>query len=658
MPAYYSNSISQFLKEESSSILGKITSESSSAGFYQQLASTTKSYEEFIDLLKTALLPINNSLPDSSGILLEYPIPRRNKRIDCILIINDIIIVIEAKTGATSYNHADKIQLEDYCLDLRDFHQESNGKVIVPILCATKANNTNNDLDASDGIVKETMLANSENLCSVITAAINRYSTKLSAINFHEWDRSAYLPTPTIVEAAQSLYSGHAIREITHSHAGAVNLTKTTETVIKAITEARNNNSKIICFITGVPGAGKTLAGLNIIHNKSYTDDEKELGVFLSGNSPLIKVLREALARDSKIRNNSTLEEERRKVSTFIQNVHQFIDEYYDNKKVPPDRVVVFDEAQRAWNAEQSNRKFERDFSEAELMFDIMSRHEGWAAIIALIGGGQEINSGEAGLPEWGKTLVEKNTDWKIYISPELLSGDHSTANQTLFDSVPSQLDINTHESLHLNVSIRAYRANELSKFVGLLLLNQPSEAKKILTDSLSNYPIVITRSLETSKKWLESKQKGYRRIGLVATSGARRLRPFGLDVKAELKEAEWLLNPKGDVRSSYALEVPATEFSIQGLELDWVGLCWDGDLRRKGNEWQFKQFTGTKWNDANKDEKKSYILNKYRVLLTRAREGMIIWIPNGDATDKTRPQMMYDDIYEYLKSCGIKSID
>jgi hypothetical protein len=591
---------------------------------------------------------------------MEYPIPRRQKRIDCALIIGDVIFVVEFKDGESLYNNIDKVQVEDYCLDLRDFHSESRDRIIVPVLLASNAKALENKYSITEDSVKDILLTNTELFAKTISEAYKVYSLNQDAISYREWDNSSYAPTPTIIEAAQSLYAGQSVEEITRSHAGVENLTKTSNAVIEAIKKAQETQSKLICFITGVPGAGKTLAGLNIVHNKSFSDGDKELGVFLSGNGPLVKVLTEALARDSHSRNGGTIIDSRRRVSTFIHNVHRFIDEYFlDKNKIPVDRVVVFDEAQRAWDAKQSNRKFNRNFSEAEMMLDIMDRHDGWAVVVALVGGGQEINDGEAGLPEWGKTIEEKFPHWKVCVSRELRYGDHSTGNLTLFASETTNVDVQEIQELHLNVSLRAFRARELSNFVSSLINNQPDEAKTIFIAHLrEKYPLFITRSLEQAKEWLHAQQKGSRRIGLVATSGGRRLRPFGLDVKADLNVADWFLNPPGDVRSSFALEVPATEFAIQGLELDWVCLCWDTDLRRNGNHWQFKEFRGTTWTMVRKPVDQQYILNKYRVLLTRAREGMIIWVPEGDADDDTRNPEFYDAIFNYLKSCGIPEIE
>lgn len=326
--------------------------------------------------------------------------------------------------------------------------------------------------------------------------------------------------------------------------------------------------------------------------------------------------------------------------------------EYQTNNK-----IVIFDEAQRAWNAEHSMRKFQRPFSEPEMMLEIMNRHNDWAVIVALVGGGQEINTGEAGLPEWGRIVQEKFSNWKVYISSQLKIGNHSTGNLTLFEQEPDNLQVIENKDLHLDVSIRSYKAEELSNWVNLVLINAPFEAKQVFTDKLSNYKIVITRDLDKAKQWLKSKCKGSRRMGLVASSGGRRLRPYGLDVKVPLEEAEWFLNGREDVRSSYYLEIPATEFGIQGLELDWVGVCWDADLRRHNNDWDFNSFKGTKWQKVSNAEMKKFIINKYRVLLTRAREGMVIFVPLGDKHDPTRSPEYYNSIAKYLISCGVIEI-
>jgi hypothetical protein len=393
---------------------------------------------------------------------------------------------------------------------------------------------------------------------------------------------------------------------------------------------------------------------LNIIHDRHL--HEGTLGAFLSGNGPLVRVLCEALARDHAERTKQTISESRRRVSTFIQNVHRFIEAHYSALEAPPDRLIVFDEAQRAWNAEQSNRKFKRNVSEPEIMLDIMSRHDRWAVIIALVGNGQEINTGEAGLSEWGRALTNRFRNWKVCISGALARGNINEGDR-FFESPPEDLRVTENPFLHLEVSIRSYKAQAVSDFVAYLLSHNLEAANHCLREC-SEYPIVLTRDLDTAKRWLRRRQRGTRRIGLIASSGGRRLRAYGLDVRTELDVENWFLNESDDVRSSHYLETPATEFGIQGLELDWTGVCWDLDLVPELTDWRVQAFKGTKWQKVLDSSRRQYAINKYRVLLTRAREGMVIWVPEGDSTDWTRPVHKYDAIAAYLCNCGIRPCD
>ncbi|HSH04031.1 MAG TPA: DUF2075 domain-containing protein [Anaerolineae bacterium] len=659
MPAYYANNIHSFLKQNPNNIVGILTAKSSDSGFYQQKHSQTDSWFIEIDVLQNALRELSANIDISNWhILLEYPIPRRGKRVDVILLAQDIILVLEFKSGSSQYTTTDCAQAEDYCLDLRDFHLESHKRIIVPFLVATNAKKHHHPISNQDDFVKPIYQTNKYQLPTALQVAFQTYTRPhQSAISPDKWNNSSYEPTPTIIEAAQTLYAGKNVIEISRSHAEEGNLTLTTSAVLNAIEQAKQNNQKLICFITGVPGAGKTLAGLNIVHNHDLHEDT--LGVFLSGNRPLVKVLSEALARDYKNREDIKISEARREVSTFIQGVHHFLDEYFTvPTKIPPDKVVIFDEAQRAWNAEHSNRKFKRNYSEPEMMLSIMDRHPGWAVIVALIGGGQEINNGEAGLPEWGKTITNKFPHWHIMVSPELKHGHHSTGGQALFKQVPNNVIIQENDHLHLKVSIRSYKAEKVSDFFFNLLSIAPDKAKLILENELQEYPIYFSRSLATTKNWLKQQQRGTRRIGIVASSGARRLKAYGLNVQNDLSVEQWFLNPPSDVRSSYYLEDPATEFAVQGLELDWTAVCWGGDLRFINDSWTYKRFSGTKWQDVHKKTRKAYMLNKYRVLLTRAREGLIVWVPPGDIKDQTRLPQFYDGTANYLKQCGIPEIN
>ncbi|WP_276133271.1 DNA/RNA helicase domain-containing protein [Polluticoccus soli] len=663
MGAFYLNSIGGFLKHDDNAIIGKLTKQGANSGFHQQLHSQTDSWDIAVPILKANFKQLISDVDRAKDwtILLEYPIVRRDKRIDIVLIADSIIIVIEFKASKPNYSGGGEHQLLDYCLDLRDFHFESRDKIIVPILLIPNTRARKIDLQFSSDFVQQTLFANDKNLNDLLRQ-IASISHKRGRINANSWNQSSYAPTPTIIEAARVLFAGHSVENITKSHAGATNLTKTTDAIVSAINKARKNREKLICFITGVPGAGKTLAGLHIAHHSDFQAKDVSLATFLSGNGPLIKVLRSALARDAKTRlakeDKAVKEKEQERIIAFIENVHRFIDGYFENKKAKPNnQIVIFDEAQRAWNAKQSMRKFKRDFSEPDLMLEIMDRHKDWAVIVALIGGGQEINTGEAGLREWGNKLKTKYKHWRVYVSPQLEAGDHSTGDLTLFETKVKHVDVTRVKDLHLDVSLRSYKAEKLSEWVQQLLNNRPQAAATLFATYLHNYPIAITRDLDAAREWLKERDKGTRRVGLVASSGGRRLRKQGLDVKGEFDAASWFLNDREDVRSSYALEVPATEFGIQGLELDWTGVCWDLDLRRHKDDWDFKLFKGTKWTNVKGVEMQRFITNKYRVLLTRAREGMVIYVPVGDEHDKTAPRKEYDAIYSYMISCGVPEL-
>ncbi|WP_288372571.1 DNA/RNA helicase domain-containing protein [uncultured Algoriphagus sp.] len=647
MPGKYINRISDFLNQSKETVLGFL---SLGVTNHQLLFQQRKSWDHQIILLKSVL----QNLPSNWYLIFEYPIPRRSKRIDLIIIAHDLIFVIEFKDQGKTYSSEAITQVEDYALDLRDFHKESFGRNLIPIVWASEAKDVQQNLRENGDFVKPVLFANNSTLFQIISSAFNFYSNQtIEEINPVEWDNSEYLPTPTIIEAAQHLFAGQSVKEISRSHAGSENLTSTTNSILKAISLAQSNDEKIICFITGVPGAGKTLAGLNIVHN---VENNSGKGVFLSGNGPLVKVLTEALARDNAKRRNISVTESRREVA-FVKNVHHFLDFYHSNDQVPPDKIVLFDEAQRAWNAEQSKRKFDRDFSEAEMLLSIMNRNSGWAVIVALIGSGQEINTGEAGLSEWGKTISDKFQKWKIFISPELKEGSSRIANHNLFEKTPTDLSITEMDELHLKVSIRSYKAEKLSEWIAAVLDDEPNKAKSILQNYLIDYPIFLTRNLEEARRFLREKNRGHRRSGLIASSGAKRLRPLGLDVINKIDVENWFLNPKEDVRSSSFLEIVATEFDVQGLELDWVGLCWGDDFRKEEIGWSYHAFKGTKWQLERQEARKQFIKNKYRVLLTRAREGMVIFIPEGSKIDHTRPKSNYDSTFKYLVNIGIKEL-
>jgi hypothetical protein len=266
--------------------------------------------------------------------------------------------------------------------------------------------------------------------------------------------------------------------------------------------------------------------------------------------------------------------------------------------------------------------------------------------------GGQEINTGEAGISEWISTLETRFPDWEVNVSPRIALPEYGSQDQVAQFLVSPR--VRSDEDLHLAVSIRSFRAEALSGFVGHLIANEPEQARSTYRSIESTYPILLTRDIEAARDWLRSQARGTERFGLVASSGAQRLRPEGIHIKAKIEPANWFLNPSTDVRSSYYMEDVASEFLVQGLELDWVGVCWDGDFRHNNKKWNYQSFKGTEWQSINDASRQLYLKNAYRVILTRARQGMILFVPKGAVSDRTRSPSFYDGTFEYLRVCGI----
>jgi len=587
------------------------------------------------------------------------------KRVDVVLVFGGLIFVVEYKVGSRQFDQHAVEQALDYAVDLKNFHEGSHSRKIIPVLVATKAaSRPSNDTWFEDDIA-HIQLTNDEGLSNTIDYFVGRYGC--AEFIAEGWANSSYKPTPTICEAAQALYAGHRVEEITRFDAGDSNLSRTADSIAKIIEHSKETGRKSICFVTGVPGSGKTLAGLNIA-NQRLNSHEDEHAVFLSGNGPLVKVLREALARHEVTRARSksppqriTKREALTRAATFIQNIHHFRDEYLRTDAPPVEQVVVFDEAQRAWNEQQTSsfmhqRKGIDDFSMSEPSFllSVMDRRTDWCTVICIIGGGQEINTGEAGIGEWFDALRSSFPHWDAYVSEELTGSDHF-GSENLWEHMKG-VGVTHDKGLHLAVPVRSFRSEKVSAFIHAVIEGDQSSARSIMSE-LNDYPIVLTRDIEDARRWLKQKARGSERFGLVASSNAQRLRVIGPDVRVKIDPIYWFLNDREDVRSSYSLEDVATEFDIQGLELDWVAVCWDANFRRNNNRWSLHQFKGTKWTNVKDEFKRIYLVNSYRVLLTRARQGMVICVPEGDETDPTRKPDFYDPIFDYLKSCGIQVI-
>jgi broad-specificity NMP kinase len=649
---FFDSDVTAFIDANCHSIIGEMTE----ANPFPLESSQRDAWRTQVDVLKSALQELKGHL------FLEYSIPRMGRRIDAVVVLGCGVFVVEFKVGKTAYSSADLDQVFDYALDLKHFHEPSHTAPVVPILVATDAPHVKVvPLQNSDGLFAP-LKANRDSLKDVMRYCAGSLSD--IGLNGALWAGGRYSPTPTIVEAAAALYGEHSVEDISRSDAGAMNLLKTSAKVSEIIEKTNRDGEKAICFVTGVPGAGKTLVGLDIA--TKHNDAEEALySVFLSGNGPLVMVLNEALARDAvRIASEKGQKLKKKtassKVKKFIQNVHHFRDECLADIERPPiEHVALFDEAQRAWNLEQTasfmkRKKRVRDFSqsESEFLISCLDRHKDWAVIVCLVGGGQEINTGEAGIGAWIDAIKTHFPKWKIYISPNLRDREFSVEAQALAGA-----DTFPEPDLHLAVSMRSFRSERVSELIKCILDIDKQAAASCQLDCSTNYPIVLTRDIQRAKDWLRAKARGTERTGIVVSSQALRLRPQGIHVKAPMNPIHWFLGGKDDIRSSYYLEDVATEFHIQGLEVDWSCVAWDADLRMVEGRWEHWSFKGSRWQRIHKRERQQYLLNAYRVLLTRARQGMVIVVPEGDSGDHTRLPAFYDPTFEYLSGLGIAQI-
>lgn len=651
-PSYFRASVVEFLSTPDDRVLGQMAAN----GQFDLDLSQRDAWLAQFPVLRSSLRGLTGTL------FLEFDIPRVGSRVDAILISGPAVFPIEFKVGESEYTRAAYNQAWDYALDLKNFHRGSHDAPIFPILLATGALDSAKEWGTpySDDVYRPAR-SSPAGLRHLIDKALG--IARGVALDGSAWGAAEYHPTPTIIEAAQRLYSEHTVDAITRRDASAKNLRSTSRRVEHVIEVSQRARRKAIVFVTGVPGAGKTLVGLNIATRKRAPEQPTH-AVFLSGNGPLVAVLCEALARDEVKRKKNEGTPIRKgevagKVKAFIQNVHHFRDAGLRSADAPVDHVVIFDEAQRAWNRQQTQnfmkrRKKRPDFaqSEPEFLLSYMDRRDDWAVVICLVGGGQEINTGEAGISAWLDAVREHFRSWDVYVSPDLTDSEYAAGHA--LDAVAERTNVTKDPDLHLSVSMRSFRAEKMSTFVKALLDCDESGAKDILAKLSAKYPIAMTRDLSVAKQWIREHARGSERFGLVASSGAQRLKPHAIDVRVEINPVHWFLNDETDTRSSFYLEDAATEFQIQGLELDWICVTWDADLRFGTSGWGYHAFRGSEWTNIRQSERKSYLLNSYRVLLTRARQGMVIFVPPGDAGDPTRTPAFYDATYRYLGRLGI----
>ena len=703
----YHSSFQNFMKADNNSIFGTLCE-----NYHGEAITTTReAWREEISVLKDALRNFDND----GEIIFEYDIPRLGKRIDVVLLLKGIIFCIEFKVGASRILETDIDQVLDYALDLKNFHKFSDDRVIVPILVATKYQNLSSNIQMSvyDDKVVNPLVTGETGIANLIVKVLEYFPNE-SPVN-PSWVISPYAPTPTIIEAAKTLYENHSVENITRHEADKVSTDRTIAYILKVVQDSKRENKKSICFVTGVPGAGKTLVGLEVAIKQTYQGNQEpvkdEGAVYLSGNGPLVAVLNEALAQDNykKCREKGELKkltDSRREVSKSIQMIHRYRDNMLAKIKNPvengileidPHRAVrmeqagfgevehvaIFDEAQRSWTHKRLADYLKRGgtygnklkvpnfpLSEAAFLIWSLDQREDWATIVCLVGGGQEINTGEAGISEWIKALNEKFPHWNVYISPKLTETEY--AEGKVNDLLKDNPNVTYSDSLHLGVSLRSFRAEKLSAFVHSLL-SFDGMASAIYDEIKEKYPIVLTRDIVKAKKWLHDKVRGTERTGVLITKESARFKPLGIHVlpSGDENAVHWFLEDKADTRASNYLEDAATEIQVQGLELDYTCVLWDADMRYENGEWKFYRFNGqTKWVEQKADtesrrEQIKYMLNAYRVLLTRARIGMVICVPYGNPNktvsgfweDGTRLPEFYNGTYEYLKSLGIEEI-
>ncbi|MCR4615340.1 MAG: DUF2075 domain-containing protein [Clostridiales bacterium] len=704
----YDNNLIDFIREDDTSILGKLCDR-----YHGDAKTTTRdAWKGEIAIMQETL----SRLIDKDGrIVFEYDIPRLGKRIDVVLLYKGIVFCLEFKVGESHINEADVDQVLDYALDLKNFHKFSQNHVIAPILVATNYKNTSSVVQMSvyDDQVVNPLFTGEGGIFNVISAVLNKFPNE-SPIDSN-WVISPYAPTPTIIEAAKSLYENHSVENITRHEADKVSTDRTIAYILDVIRTSKEKQEKSICFVTGVPGAGKTLVGLDVAIRQTYQGQNEpvkdEGAVYLSGNGPLVAVLTEALAQDNYKRcreegEKKKMTDSRREVSKSIQMIHRYRDNMLAKIKNPVENetleidptkavkmeeagfgevehVEIFDEAQRSWTHKRLADYLKRGgtygnklkvpnfpVSEAAFLIWSLDQREDWATIICLVGGGQEINTGEAGISEWIQAINEKFPHWKVYISPKLTEAEYAEGrvNELLADNQ----NVTYSEDLHLGVSLRSYRAEKLSAFVHALL-SFDDNAKELYAEIKDKYPIVLTRDMAKARKWLHSKVRGTERTGVLVTKESARYKPLSVHIlpSGDENAVHWFLEDKIDTRSSNYLEDAATEIQVQGLELDYTCVLWDADMRYENGNWRYYRFNGnTKWNELtgkteSQQEQMKYMLNAYRVLLTRARAGMVICIPEGNANktpsgfweDSTRLPKFYDGTYRYLKSLGIEEI-
>ena len=694
--------ISKFL----STPLDQITKELQSSLFDSGLEInnlTQNSWDECHAWLTESFADLTKRIPETSdwSITMEYVIPVLRKRIDVILLTKNRVIVIEFKGGQSASGKQALEQARSYVSSLQDFHEKSHGRNPIPIALGAFIPSD------PDSIIERGIISSRESF----TAALERIALckcDEQEIDPNAWVNSRYSPIPSIVEAAGLIFEGHTIADLKYSKVGDKNITQTQEAVLEAAKDAQRNKLKKLLIITGVPGAGKTLAGLNarLAIQKAGILDANEHAAFLSGNRPLVNVLQEVIKRNhAQNQKDPNTKKPKKKtgaaISQIIGHMHEYIEDAFENEQAPSARILIFDEAQRAWEVEKMQKwqkKKRRKSrltpaewrSEPETVLNLMNRHPDWAVVVILLGTGQEIHKGEAGMQGWGEA-ARTLTNWQVMAPIIAVKGKANVANSSLFRDKTPPPNFTQNEDLYLDVPARTIISGETdtSRWVDCLLDGKHKLAREcIAKDGL---PVFVTRDLDEAKRRLRSLASSTgKQVGLIASSGALRLTAEGVQpptfaVMQRFKYQRWFLdtaptenysqltpiNETESYHSSGTLESAVSEFEIQGLELRIPLLLWGGDLIFKSSGvpvYRKLSESECRWNicaddyvesDDNEmppgedDVRSNRISNKYRVLLTRFREALVVFIPQGDLKDPTRLPGEFDSVYNHFIKCG-----
>ncbi len=680
--AWYAKERETFICDSVESVVGELASSAVSEGMHveseqhQEWRASVGLLQKELQTRASEIMVLKAALaePDLAAyrhVLLEFDFRRRGLRMDCVLLGDGVIAVLEFKRSKLTA--ADREQVMNYAVNLVEFHEETRRVlteergVVAPVLVTTnkasgtKAKATDDFLRSPwEGVLARPVECDGTNLHASLRSLLERRRATVT-IDRTRWLSSRFSPSSTILDAAISLYGQHEVSAIAAHAAPAELIERCSQEVAEIARRSLTERTNRIIFVSGAPGAGKTLVGLRLAFDPRLRDE----AVFVTGNTPLVEVLSAALKDAYKRRARSAAgavvasgyahEDAARVVgmSTFkLVKAHAFLGERGTHLQATDGRVVIFDEAQRTYCKGRQVMRKPLEADEARLILEsLMRTHPNGAVVVALIGHNQAINSGEMGIAAWFKAAGE--CGWRITISDETMSLDE-VATTGVWSTHPLRDRLVTG---HLPHSMRYYRNGGLERWAEHVL-DDRVEAAAALARELDERgdTVWITRDLVAARQWVRSRKVGQDRVGIIASGQARRLAAEGLFVDFKPDIANWMLKPSGDVRSANMLETVQNQYQVQGLELDYTLVCWDGDLRRSAHGWSAWKMNGADWN---KDKELGFAKNGYRVLLTRARKGMIVFVPRGDINgeDETRPPAMYSAIAEHLIQCGAREL-